>query len=187
MKPQLIKVKLSCFFIVLLALALGAGSCKKLLNLLHFTVSDASSFTVPAAATATGAVVALPGLTVSSTSSSTYTNNKTSSDYVQDVTLDQLTLTTTSPATQNFDFLKSVSISIASDAAGTNKMLLAKLDAVPTGQTTIILQPVGNKLDLYLRGNSYTLFTTVTVAQVLRQNTTIRADTRFNVTATLPE
>ncbi|AWM31570.1 hypothetical protein DDQ68_01450 [Hymenobacter nivis] len=187
MKPQLIKVKLSCFFIVLLALALGAGSCKKLLNLLHFTVSDASSFTVPAAATATGAVVALPGLTVSSTSSSTYTNNKTSSDYVQDVTLDQLTLTTTSPATQNFDFLKSVSISIASDAAGTNKTLLAKLDAVPTGQTTIILQPVGNKLDLYLRGNSYTLFTTVTVAQVLRQNTTIRADTRFNVTATLPE
>ena len=106
---------------------------------------------------------------------------------MQDVTLDQLTLTTASPSTQNFDFLKSVSISIATDAAGTNKTLLASLDNVPAGQTTIALKPTGTKLDTYLRGNSYTLFTTVTVAQALRQNTTIRADTRFNVTATLPE
>ena len=187
MKSNLQTVKNTSFIAALLILFLGAGSCKKLLNLLHFTVSDSSSFTVPAAATATGAVVVLPGLTVSSTSSSTYTNNKTSSAYAQDVTLDQLTLTTTSPSTQNFDFLKSVSISIATDAAGTDKTLLASLDDVPAGQTTIALKPAGTKLDVYLRGNSYTLFTTVTVARALRQNTTIRADTRFNVTATLPE
>ncbi len=56
---------------------------------------------------------------------------------------------------------------------------------MPTGQTTISLAPSGNKFDLYLRGGSYTLFTDVALAQPLRQTTTLRADSRFNVKAKL--
>ena len=97
---------------------------------------------------------------------------------------DRLALTVTDPANQNIDFVKSISISIASDAAGTNKVLLASLNPVPTGQTTIELKPADQKLDSYLRGGSYTLFTTVEFTQLgLRQATTVRADSRFNVKA----
>lgn len=174
------------YLLLLAFLLLGAGSCKKIVSLLSFQVSDSSTFTVPGTLFITGATLNIPVVTVTSTSQSTYKNNNTSAEYVQDVALDRLTLTVTNPSTQNFDFLKSISIYIATDAAGSNKVLLASLAAVPTGQTSISLTPAGNKLDLYLKSNSYTLTTTAELAQTLRQNTDVRADSRFNVHANLP-
>jgi hypothetical protein len=171
--------------VALCVLLLSASSCKKIEDLLTFQISDSTSFQVPATGVFSTALLSLPGVAVNSSSSNTYSANNTSADYVQDVTLDRLALTVTDPAGQNFDFLKSVSIYIASDAAGTNKTLLASLNPVPTGQTTITLNPSGNKLDAYLRNGSYTLFTDVTMAQPLRQNATLRADSRFNVKAKL--
>ena len=56
---------------------------------------------------------------------------------------------------------------------------------MPTGQTAINLTPSGAKLDMYLRSGTYSLFTDVTMAQPVRQNTTVRADSRFNVKAKL--
>jgi hypothetical protein len=174
------------YLILLPFLLLSAVGCKKILNLLTFQVSDSSSFTVPGTPFISGASLNIPVLTVRTTAQSTYQNNNTSAAYVQDVTLDRLTLTVTNPSTQNFDFLKSISIYIATDAAGSNKMLLASLPSVPTGQTSITLNPAGGKLDMYLKNSSYTLTTTAELAQTLRQNTDVRADSRFNVRATLP-
>lgn len=174
------------YLLLLLFLLLGTSSCKKITELLSFQVSDSSSFTVPGTPfVPPGVTLNIPGVSVPTTAQSTYKNNNTSADYVQDVTLDRLTLTVTNPSTQNFDFLKSISIYIATDAAGSNKVLLASLPSVPTGQTSINLNPAGNKLDLYLKSNSYTLTTTAELAQTLRQNTDVRADSRFNVHANL--
>ena len=174
--------------LLLLVLLLGTASCKKILGLLTFQVNDSSTFQLPATAPlpggVAGPVLTLPGLTVNSTASSTYAGNGTSADYVQDVTLDRLALTITDPAGQNFDFVKSISISISTDASGAGKLLLASLNPVPTGQTTIELKPADQKLDVFLSGKPYTLFTTVELTPLgLRQATTIRADSRFNVKA----
>lgn len=171
----------------LITLLLGTASCQKILDLLTFQINDSSSFQLPATGPlpggVTGPVITLP-VTVNSTASSTFQNNNTAADYVQDVTLDRLALTITDPAGQNFDFVKSINISIASDAAGTNKVPLASLSPVPTGQTTINLTPSGQKLDLYLKSGTYTLFTTVEMTQLgLSRATTVRADSRFNVKA----
>ena len=170
-----------------LALLLGTVGCKKILGLLTFQINDSSTFQLPATGPLPGGigpVVTLPGVTVNSTSSSTFQNNNTAADYVQDVTLDRLALTITDPAGQNFDFVKSISISISADAAGTSKVLLASLSPVPTGQTTIELKPADQKLDVFLRGGTYYLFTTVEMTPLgLRQATTVRADSRFNVKA----
>lgn len=179
------KLPFSPLLLLLPLLVLGS-SCKKIANLLSFQVSDSSTFTIPAMSVVPGVTLSLPGVSVNSTSQSTYQNNNTSAQYVQDVTLDKLTLTVTNPSTQNFDFLKSISIYIATDATGSNKVLLASLSPVPTGQTSISLNPAGNKLDMYLKASSYTLFTQAEVAQLLPQNTDVRADSRFTVHANLP-
>jgi hypothetical protein len=172
-------------FVAVTALTLAASGCKKIEDLLTFQVNDSSSFVVPGSGILNTAVLSLPGATVSSSSSGTYSANNTSADHVQDVSLDRLSLTVTDPAGQNFDFLKSVKIYIATDNSGSNKTLLASLSPVPAGQTTINLNPAGTKLDIYLRNSTYTLFTDVEMAQALRQNTTVRADSRFNVKAKL--
>ena len=170
-----------------LALLLGTVGCKKIAELLTFQVNDSSTFQLPATGplpSGVGPFINLPGVTVNSTSASTFQNNGTSADYIQDVTLDRLALTITDPAGQNFDFVKSIVISIASDAAGTNKVLLASLNPVPTGQTTINLTPSGQKLDVYLRNGNYTLFTSIETTPLgLNRATTVRADSRFNVKA----
>lgn len=176
--------------LLVLALLLGTVGCKKIAELLTFQVNDSTTFQLPASGPLPGGVagpfVTLPGVTVSSTSNSTLQSNGTSAEYIKDVTLDRLALTVTDPAGQNFDFVKGIVISIASDAAGTNKVLLASLNPVPTGQTTINLTPSGQKLDAYLRSGSYTLFTTVEMTQLgLSRATTVRADSRFNVKATV--
>ena len=171
-----------------LALLLGTVGCKKILDLLTFQINDSTTFQLPATGPlpggTTGPVITLPGVTVNSSANSTYQNNNTAASYVQDVTLDRLALTITDPAGQNFDFVKSISISISTDAAGSGKLLLASLNPVPTGQTTIELKPADQKLDALLSGKQYTLFTTVELTQLgLRQATTVRADSRFNVKA----
>ena len=174
------------YLLLAVTLLLGVGGCKKIASLLSFQVNDSSNFTIPGTSGLPGTTLTLPGITVNSSSQSTFNNNNTSADYVQDVTLDRLTLTVTNPSTQNFDFLKSISLYIATDAAGADKVLLASLSPVPTGQTSISLTPTDTKLDKYLKGKSYTLFTTAELAQTLRQNTDVRADSRFTVHANLP-
>ncbi|WP_201980262.1 hypothetical protein [Hymenobacter rubidus] len=176
---------LSTFLLVLL---LGTVACEKIAGLLTFQVNDSTSFQLPATGPVPpplpAPVLSLPGVTVSSSSNSTFQSNNSAAEYIKDVTLDRLALTVTDPAGQNFNFVKSISISIASDATGSDKVPLASLNPVPTGQTTIELTPSGQKLDKYLRNGNYTLFTTVELTQLgLSQNTTVRADSRFNVTA----
>lgn len=168
-----------------LLLIILSSSCKKLAELLTFQINDSSSLTIPATGPLASTVLSLPGVTVSSSSQSAFKNNNTSADYVQDVTLSKLTLTTTNPSTQTFDFLKSISLYIA-DANGNNKVLLASLNPVPTGQTSISLTPAGNKLDSYLKSGSYQLSTQAELAKPVPQNTDVRVDSQFSVTAKLP-
>ncbi|QKG52886.1 hypothetical protein [Hymenobacter sp. BRD67] len=164
-------------------LLIAGGSCQKIADLLNFTISDSTNFTIPATGILIGTALNLPGIPVSSNSSSTYAGNNTTASLVQNVTLNKLSLTTVDPASQNFDFLKSISLYIASDASGSDKVLLASLDPVPTGQTTINLTPGGNKLDKYLSTGNYTLFTSAVLAKALPQDTKVRADSQFNVQA----
>ena len=171
----------------LVGMLLLAGGCKKILGLLHFTVSDTQSFTVPAAYPFGTAPATLPAVTVNSTATTTYSNNNTSAKYVQDVTLQQLTLTATSPAGQTFDLVKSVELYISTDATGSNKVLMASLYQVPAGATTIQLNPADQKLDLYLKGSSYALTSVVQLKQPPTQDVVIRVDSKFNVAASLPD
>ena len=170
----------------LLLLLLGTVSCKKILGLLTFQVNDSTTFQLPATPPGPlpNPVITLPAVVVNSTANSTYQNNNTSGDYVQDVTLNRLALTITDPTGQNFDFVQRIRVYISTDATGAGKLLLASLDPVPAGQTTIELKPADQKLDVFLRGNPYYLFTTVELTPLgLRNITTVRADSRFNIKA----
>lgn len=168
-------------FLLPLAALLLTMSCEKILDLLEFSVEDSQTITVPATLPI-GQFFALPSVAVSSTSKTTYANNNTSADYVQDVTLSRLALTITSPTGQNFDFLKRIEVYISTDA-NSQGVLLASLNPVPTGATTIELTPADQKLDVFLSQGSYTLTTKVEVTQPLTQQVTIRADSRFKVKA----
>jgi len=163
-----------------LAFFLLFTGCKKIQQLLTFYVDDSQSIRIPATPLF-GSVVALTPLPVATKSDETFKNNNTRADLVKDVSLNKLSLTITDPSGQNFDFLQKIEIDISTNA--NDQIRLAYLDAVPRNATSIDLISTDARLDTYLKASSYTLTTKVQTNQALAREVTVRADSRFKVTA----
>lgn len=165
------------FFLPLFLLCLF--SCKKVNELLTFEINNSSNIKIPATGLINAPVISPVPATVSAQES--FKNNNTSASLVKDVSLNKLTLTITDPAATNFDFLKTIKIYIGTD--NSDKVLLASLDNVPTGVSVIDLVPGTAKLDKYIKAESYTLYTDVTLRSSVAKELTVRADSKFKVTA----
>lgn len=160
-------------------LLLFFGSCKKLDQLLTFEIANSENIKIPASGLVSTPFVSPVPVTMSN--EETFKNNNTSTNLIKDVSLSKLTLTVVDPATAYFDFLQSIKIYIGTDQ--NDKVLLASLDQVPTGVSTIELVSSNAKLDAYIKASSYTLYTEVALRSTVAQELTVRADSRFQVTA----
>ncbi|MBD2767142.1 hypothetical protein IC235_04430 [Hymenobacter sp. BT664] len=163
-----------------LALFLVVVSCKKLDQLLTFTVDVTQTVEIP------GYFVGaqLQPVTVTTRSEESFRNNKTTRNNVKNVLLDQLVLTVTAPAGSTFDFLKEIDIFINTPNTN-NKIPLAHLYTIPRGTNTITLEPTKAKLDEYLKSDTYqlTVDARLTPGSFSPNYFTVRSDARFKVTA----
>ena len=167
------------FLAPLMALLLFVG-CKKIDQLLTFTVDTSESVVIPGLA---GTTQLPKPVTVTTNSATSFSNNKTSKDKVKDVYLDQMVLTITSPSGANFDFLDKLDVYINTPNTN-NKILLATTPAtVPRGVNTIKLVPTTARLDEYLKADTYQLTVDATTNRFSASDFTVRADSRFKVTA----
>lgn len=155
------------------------SGCDKLDRLLTFEISSSEEIKIPASGLINTPLISPVPVTVNSQQS--FENNNTRADLVKDVRLVKLTLKIVDPATENFDFLKSIQIYIGSSTD--DKVLLASLDQVPTGVSTIELVSGNSKLDKYIKASSYTLYTEVSLRSNVARELTVQADSRFEVTA----
>ncbi|MDO7850351.1 hypothetical protein [Hymenobacter convexus] len=161
-----------------LLLFLAVVGCKKVDQLLTFTVDTSQSVVIP------GYFVnaQLPAVTVTTNSADSFKNNKTSKDKVKDVYLDQMVLTVTNPANSNFDFLNKLDVFINTPNTN-NKILLASITNVPKGVNSIKLDPTKARLDEYLKADTYQLTVNATLNGFNANDFTVRSDARFKVTA----
>ena len=157
-------------------------SCKKIDQILTFTISDKSDFTIPASSSA-GLPFSIPTPAVTSNSSEAFANNNTDANHVKNIYLEELSLNITSPSGQTFDFVKSIHIYISTKSAA--EIELAGIDNVPSNVQTITLTPTQSALDAYLKSESYTLRTEVVTQALVSQDVSVEADSRFKVTAKL--
>ncbi|WP_201985025.1 hypothetical protein [Hymenobacter rubidus] len=165
------------FLIAPLLFLLVLIGCKKVDEILTFTVDVSQSVTIPGFVQ--GAQLA--PVTVTTKSEDSFRNNKTTRDKVKDVYLDKMILTVTDPPGNTFDFLKKVDIYISTNS--TNKILLAHIDDVPRGVTSITLVPTTSRLDEYLKSDTYDLTAIATSSGFSLTNFTVRSDATFKVTA----
>jgi hypothetical protein len=163
-----------------LAFILFLFSCEKIDQLLTFYIDDTQNITIPANFPI-GSLGVLAPIPVTTRSDETFRNNNTAADKVKDVSLNKLTLSITDPAGQNFDFLQSIELFISTDA--NDQVRLAYLDQVPRGVSSIELTSTNAKLDKYLKAATYTLTTKAQLAQPISRNVTVKAESRFKVTA----
>lgn len=164
-----------------LLFGLFAGSCQEIDKLLTFYIDDSQNIKI-ASSFPVGVAAPLLPVAVPTQSASTFKNNNTRADLVKDVSLNKLALTIADPNSENFDFLRSIEVYISTGNGG-DQILLASLSEVPKGVQSITLTPTKAKLDSYIKAESYTLTTKATIAKAISRDITIRADSRFKVTA----
>jgi hypothetical protein len=165
---------------ILAILALFIVSCSEVDKLLTFTISNQTTFKINSGIPFNSPFeVATPDVTTNSTSD--FKNNNTNSDLVKDVKLQELKLSITSPDGKTFSFLKSVHMYISTNAD--DEIELAYQDDINATTNTLNLTCTTQKLDKYIKASSYKIRTTVTTRETLTQETTIKADMKFRVTA----
>jgi hypothetical protein len=167
-------------FTIIAILALFIISCSEVDKLLTFTISDQTTFKINSGIPFNSPFeVATPDVTTNSTSE--FSNNNTNVDLVKDVKLQELKLSITSPADKTFSFLKSVHMYISTNAD--DEIELAFQDNISSTSNTINLTCTTQKLDKYIKASSYKIRTSVTTRETLTQETTVKADMKFRVTA----
>ncbi|MCC3153765.1 hypothetical protein Q3A66_17660 [Hymenobacter sp. BT770] len=166
------------FLLAPLVLFLAVVGCKKLDQLLTFNVDVSQSVTIP------GYFVGaqLAPVKVVTKSEESFRNNKTTRDNVKNVYLNKMVLTVTSPSGSTFDFLDKIDIYINTPNAN-NKIKLAYLYTVPQGTNTITLIPTTDKLDEYLKSDTYELTVDAKLTGFSANDFTVRSDATFKVTA----
>ena len=163
----------------MLVSSLSVLGCKKLNELLTFDINSSENITIPASTLISVTIISPVPVTVNSQES--FENNNTKANLVKDVILKKLTLTITNPATENFNFLKSIELSIGTD--DDDKIPLASLNNIPVNVSAIELISSNSKLDKYIKASSYTIYTQVKLRSNVTKELTVRADSRFRVTA----
>lgn len=166
-------------------IVLMTSGCKDLDKLTQFNMEFNQSFVIPAS---TGVNLPFNIMTpdVQTNSSSTFSNNKTRKDLVDEIKLTKLELTITSPANADFSFLKSVSIYIS--APGLTETKIAYKDEVPTNAGTLLALDVsGVDLKEYIKADKFSLRLNTVTDELLASDHTLNARSNFFVNAKIFE
>jgi hypothetical protein len=165
---------------VLAILVLFIASCSEVDKLLTFTISNQTTFKINSGLPFNSPFeVPTPDVTTNSTTD--FKNNNTNVDLVKDVKLQELKLSITSPTDKTFSFLKSVHMYISTNADDETE--LAYQDDINSTANSINLTCTTQKLDKYIKASSYKIRTKVITKETLTQETTVKADMKFRVTA----
>lgn len=170
--PKIIIVIISLFFI--------STSCNKFDNLVTFYVDDQTTTTIKSSSPVS-LPIELPTPDITTNSENEFKKNNTNVDLVKDIYITQLKLTITSPENKTFSFLKSIHIYISTNE--NNEIELAYKEDVNSNSQSIDLDLTKEKLDIYVKADSYKLRTKATTRETLTQDVDIQIDLQFKVTA----
>jgi len=168
-------------FLLLIAIIITYGSCKEIDKLTHFNMDYTSNITIESTF-----FIDIPfdiwTPDIPTNSETTFENNDTRTDLIEEITLTNLSMNITSPNTQTFDFLKTIEVYI--DAEGIDEKKIAWLIDIPqTGLTTIILEITDDDLKDYIKKDEYKLRTHTVTRQLISKSTDIEIKSSFFVDA----
>ena len=170
----------SKIFALSLFLSFFLSSCESVDELLSFNISNQTIFEIPSSSPINlPSEIIMPEVTTNS--SSEFENNDTNASLVKDLKLKSLALSITIPDGKSFTFLKSVHLYIST--TDFDEIELAYQDNINTTSNSIDLICTEEKLDQYIKADSYKIRTKVVVKESLTEDTTIKADMKFRVTA----
>jgi hypothetical protein len=154
--------------------------CDKIDDLLTFTITDQTTIRIENNSPLNLPFeIATPD--ISTNANQEFQNNNTKADLVKDIKLEEVKLTITSPNGKTFSFIKSIHIYVATTTS--DEIQLAFADNIEANTNTINLTCTKEKLDRYIKSDSYKLRTEIVTRETLTQSIDIQANLKFKVTA----
>lgn len=156
-------------------------SCDKVAEFTEFDIDYQSNITIPSSV---GINVPLDITTpqIESNSSSTFEENNTSEDLVDEIKLSSLTMTITSPSSADFSFLESIDIYLSSE--GLDDIKLAWKDPVPSSTgVTLTLETTDVDMKEHIFNDTFTLKVTSVTDELITQDHHIEVNSIFTVDA----
>lgn len=128
-------------------------SCDELDKLTQFRMNYTESVTVQSYS-----VIGLPfdlsTPTIPSNSESTFSGNNTSANLIEEISLEAMTLSISSPSSGSFDFLESASLLISAD--GLDEIEIAYLEEVPEdGSSSLEMEVTGVNVKEYILADEF--------------------------------
>lgn len=163
-------------FMLAFVLVMGINSCQRLQEGVEFDMGPfKTSFTVPGVTTGglplDSLASLLPGSSNATGSSVTFAGNETGSTLVNEITLKEMTMKVTDPATGNLDFLKDIEIWIKATGV-TDSVRIAYKNNIPAGTSNLVLDKEDVNLKNYLTKEAVTLTARVKAKAVPPQSDT---------------
>jgi len=155
-------------------------ACDKINELLTFEIKDDFTFTIPSTV-GLNVPTNIPTPSIPTSIEEGVIGNNTSADLIKDITLKQMSFQITNPASANFNFLESVHLYISAD--GLEEKLVAYMDNVPDGLTTLELITITDPLDAYIKQSTYDIRADIVTDELILQDTDIKGNFTFDVTA----
>jgi len=168
------------------ALAIGCNKIKSLTNI-NVDVPFNESLTIPALADTSitippkGYPLSLPKISVATNSQQYISQNNTSSDKVNSVTLKSLTMQVTNPVNGNFNFLDTIKIFISADSLP--EQLLAYDYNVPRNKNQITLTSANIDIKTYFLKPTMSLRVYTNLDSVLKKSEEVNINADFNLAA----
>jgi hypothetical protein len=174
------KTKLFMFALIAATLV-GFSSCKKIKDLLSFSMKYNQDFTIPGSISTSSPLDVTPPY-INTNSESTFKSKNTASKLIKEVTLSEMSLTVTAPDTGTYDFLSLIEVYIKSD--GQSEILLASKTNVPANPgETLNLDVTSANLMEYVKADKFTLRVRMQADKTILTEYANRASMTFKVQA----
>lgn len=156
-------------------------NCDKVDEKTQFYMDYTTSVTVPSG---TGINLPFDMFTpdIETESESEFESNDTRKDLVEEIILEEMTLTITSPSSKSFDFLKSIEIFVEAD--GVQETKVAWKENIPENIGGVLaLEVSNNDLSAYIKKDKFSLRVKAVTDKILGQDVEIKVDAKFFVDA----
>lgn len=155
-------------------------SCNELDKLTQFTIDYDSSVTI-----AKTAVIDLPVTVftpdVDTKSDSEFEINDTRKDLVEQIILEQMKMTITSPDGQTFSFLDKIIVLIEAD--GLDEIVIAEKDVPENVGNTLDLETTGQDVQKYIKKDAFRLYVKTITDEIISKDIDIDIRSKFFVNA----
>ena len=169
--------------VFLLVFTLSLVSCNAIKKLGQFYINYSTQAVFPANIPI-NIPLSITSPPIPTNSQQVFQNNNTSSNLIQNVSLNQLNLVITSPSGQTFSFLQNVSIYLSSDSLP--EVLIASKQNIPANVgDTLALDVTNTDLQGYIKASQIKIRIAGNTDQVLTSNVYINVNARFFVQANL--